>query len=75
MQPRDKKWFLPRVMTLQSGVPNVLQEFVALTLQVFKVHEESDSARDLSHCYVKVTLSWKFLDHLLSDAASRCNLM
>ena len=74
MLPKNKKWFLPCVMTLQSGVPSVLQDFVALTLQVFKVHEESYSALDFSHCYVKVTLSWKFLDHLLSDAASRWNL-
>ena len=41
MQPKDKKWFHSCAMgTLQSGVPIVLQVFVALTLQVFKVHEE-----------------------------------
>ena len=40
MQPKDKKWFHPCAMTLQSGVPIVVQDFVTLTLQVFKFHEE-----------------------------------
>ena len=60
-------------MTLQSDVPNFLQNFVTWTLQVFKVHEESD-ARDWGPCNVKVRLSWKILDHLLSDAASHWNV-
>jgi len=74
MQPKEK-FFPPCVMTLQSGVPSVLQDFVALTLRVFKVHEESDSVRDLSYYNVKVTLSWKLLDHLFSDAASNWSLI
>jgi len=75
MQPKNKKCFLPCAMTLQSGVPNGLQDFVAWKFQVFKVNEESDSARVLSPCNVKVTLSWKILDHLLSDGTSHWNLM
>jgi hypothetical protein len=57
-------------MTPQSGVPIVSHDFVALTLHVFKFHEEKDSARDFSPWNVKVTLSSKRWDPLLSDAAS-----